>query len=109
MTWLSSGLGAQLRREAGENTEAIRAAMLRLLDADTEAGATGSLARRVLFASDAEGLWYLRSEIMSVLASSRGEAAARELLAGISVLFHEVLPEGLASPLRAHRAVAGVR
>lgn len=119
MSWLSSSLGLQARRAGGgaqsrgaahREIESIRAAMLRLLDADSaKPGAASALIHRVRYASSAEGLWYLRSEIMSVLASSRGEAAARALLADISVLFHEVLPEGLASPLRASRAHAGVR
>lgn len=94
---MDAGPASAVRRE---RTEAIRLAMLRTLDSanTTEAG---HLMQRIRYAGDAERLWYLRPDTMSVLASLRGEALAREALNGISVLFRDVLPEGLASQLPA--------
>ena len=83
-----------------ERTEAIRLAMLKTLDGARTPEAS-QLMQRIRYAGDAERLWYLRPETMSVLASLQGEALARKALARISVLFQDVLPEGLASQLRA--------
>lgn len=42
---------------------------------------------RVRFARDIEGLWYLRPDIMNAIATSRGEAAARCCMDGLTALF----------------------
>jgi hypothetical protein len=83
-----------------QKTESIRAALIAALNGSTTTGAR-TLVARIQFAGDAENLWYLRPEAMSVLASLHGEAQARDALARISTLFQDVLPEGLASQLRA--------
>jgi len=109
MSWLSSRLGSGLRHRSDGGghestrckTEAVRSAILEILDQDGSARAE-SLARRVRHAADAEHLWHLRGEVMSVLASSQGEAVARDKLQNIGALFLEVLPNGLAAQLR-HR------
>ena len=104
MTWFSSGRPAggdsfgpgpapALHRQ---RTEAVRAAMLEAL-AGTDQPAARSLVIRVHCAADAVGLWYLRPEVMSVLAARHGEAAARQTLARLGVHFRDILPEGLAS------------
>ena len=83
-----------------ERTEFIRSAMLETLE-DLATPDARALMLRILVAGDAERLWYLRPDAMSVLASRHGEVLARQTLARISVHFRDVLPEGLASQLRA--------
>ncbi len=83
-----------------QRTESIRAALIETLQGSATPGAR-MLMQRIQYAGDAERLWYLRPDAMSVLASMHGEAQAREELARISLLFQDVLPDGLASPLRA--------
>ena len=56
------------------------------------------LERRVMFAPDAESLWYLRPELLMALADTEGEAAARKKIAGISQHFAGLLPQALLAP-----------
>ena len=77
-------------------TEAIRKLML------TEIGETGEVnfpgvARRVRYAPDVQGLWYVRSELMGVLSSVHGETIAQEKIASISARFKGLIPESLTS------------
>jgi len=44
-----------------------------------------------------QALWYLRGDLMSVLAGRHGEAAARAKLTAINEMFEQLLPEGLRS------------
>ena len=44
-----------------------------------------------------QSLWYLRGDLMAALASSHGEAAAREKLETLSEMFEDLLPRGLRS------------
>jgi hypothetical protein len=53
--------------------------------------------RRIRYASDVEALWFIRSELMALLAGVMGEAAALEEVDAISDMFEELLPEGLRS------------
>lgn len=50
---------------------------------------------RIFFAQDAQALWYTRSDLMTVLASERGEAFAQEKISAISSLFEGLLPQSL--------------
>ena len=79
-----------------QRLEDIRQSMLDSLD---EAGAMplAYVERCVLFARDAETLWYLRPELLMVIASKRGERAARQKLEQISAMFIGLLPKGLNS------------
>ena len=45
------------------------------------------VARRVRYAADAQGLWYARSDVMAILASTHGETIAREQVARDVVSF----------------------
>ncbi|MDR3451347.1 MAG: hypothetical protein P4L96_00915 [Rhodoferax sp.] len=76
--------------------ESIRLAML---DALGEIGDERfpQTIRKLRFASDVQGLWYLRGEIMEALASLHGEASARQQVEQLSVMFHGLLPGGLSS------------
>jgi hypothetical protein len=79
-----------------QRLEDIRQSMLDSL-ADAGAMPLAQFERRVIFASDAESLWYLRPELLMVIASKRGERAARQRLEQISAMFIGLLPKGLNS------------
>ena len=100
MSWLPASitLGLWSRRPgapAGERhshcTELIRAAILESLDGAVTIDAA-LLARRARNAGDVERLWYLRVDLMTVLASAFGEAVAHGKLREINALFQELLP-----------------
>jgi hypothetical protein len=55
------------------------------------------LVRRIRYASDIQTLWFIRSELMAVLARTHGEAVARERLERLGEMFARLLPEGLRS------------
>ena len=50
---------------------------------------------RIQYAADAETLWFIRSEIMSVLGEKYGETIAQEKIKRISAQFAGLLPKGL--------------
>lgn len=56
-----------------------------------------AFARRVRNASDILGLWYARTDLMSILATTHGETVAREKVADISGRFKGLLPKSLSS------------
>ena len=60
---------------------------------------------RVRCAPHIHALWYLRSDVMTLLAGQYGESAAREQLRVITEMFRGLLPAGMGSrpsPLRRH-------
>ena len=77
-------------------TEDIRESMLDVLG-DTGPKHFPQVTRRIRYANDIQALWYLRGELMGVLASMHGEARAREKLASITAQFQGLLPNGLNS------------
>jgi hypothetical protein len=84
-------------------TENIRQAMLQLVELDGDAR-TEKLARRIRYA-DLEALWFMRGELMGLLARTHGELVARDRLEGLSSMFEDLLPSGLRSrpsPLNSH-------
>ena len=64
--------------DAEFSVEDIRSAMLELMKA-VEETRFPQVFRRVRYAGDVQGLWYLRGDVMAALASSLGEVAARVL------------------------------
>ena len=66
--------------------EKIRKAMLFALDSRCEE-THYALDTKICFAKDVSELWYLRPELMNVLAASCGESQARDTLVEISSLF----------------------
>ncbi len=76
--------------------EDIRSAMLELMTPVEEARFPHVM-RRVRYAGDVQGLWFLRGDLMAALASSHGEVAAREKLETLSEMFEDLLPGGLRS------------
>ena len=52
---------------------------------------------RVSGAADIQDLWYLRGDLMAIIAASDGEAAARLKMTQISSMFKGLLPRALSS------------
>ena len=75
-------------------TEVIRELMLHELGSYGEKKFP-SVARRVRYAPDVQGLWYARSDVMAILANTYGETVAREKIANISDRFNGLLPKSL--------------
>ena len=77
-----------------DRTEDIRELMLTELGDFGEKNFPG-VARRVRYATDVQGLWYARSDVMAILASTHGEAVAGKKIAEISHRFKGLLPSSL--------------
>lgn len=83
--------------------EDIRQAMLDSLGEDGCANYP-HIERRVLFAPDLQGLWYLRSDVMVAISSLRGELVASQRIRQITGMFEGHLPKGMVSgPGALHR------
>jgi hypothetical protein len=82
--------------ENASGLEDVRDAMLALV-AELGDDVAPQLTRRMRYASDIQSLWYLRGDLMAVLANSIGEVAARQKIEGLTDMFREMLPEGLRS------------
>ena len=76
--------------------EDIRDAMLLVLGPDGSKRFP-QVTRRIRYATDIKDLWYLRGDLMAVVASLHGEVAAREQIATINAQFQGLLPGGLSS------------
>jgi hypothetical protein len=74
----------------------VREMMLASIDAMGTGGST-RIAQRIRHAADVEALWFLRGDLMLLLAGSHGEFAALEKMHAISSVFEHLLPEGLRS------------
>lgn len=85
-----------------DRLEAIRQAML-----DSLAGTgmpSAQVTRRILFACDAESLWYLRPELLREIAVLHGETSARRCIDQVSAMFAGLLPRAMQA---ARPALAG--
>ena len=94
----STGAGSAGGRPAddGANMEDIRHRMLALTSQDDgERGAL--LARRIRYANELQALWFMRGELMALLAHTYGEAAARQMVDSLSNMFSDLLPPSLQS------------
>jgi hypothetical protein len=76
--------------------EDIRQAMLDSLGDDGCANYP-HIERRVLFAPDLQGLWYLRTDMMVAISSLRGEVVASQRIRQITSMFEGLLPRGMVS------------
>lgn len=75
--------------------EDIRQAMLALIgEVETK---MPHVERRIRYAIDVLALWYLRGDVMALLAGRFGEAGARERLEPVTDMFRAMLPQGLRS------------
>ena len=79
-----------------EALERFRAAMLTLLDGNiSDQGARLNL--RIRCAASLQSLWFMRSEMMALLAADFGELEARHRLELVSESVRDSLPSGLRS------------
>jgi hypothetical protein len=90
----TSSAPAPGREEARERLEQIRRTMTDLA-ASCGGRASAGLAMRVHYAADVQALWFMRSELMGLLAVSRGEGPARDAVEKLSAMFAGLLPAGL--------------
>ena len=74
--------------------EAVRAAMLKSLEGAQQSELLETVIRRLTWAPQAQTLWYLRSEMMTLLSNQHGELEARKRLQVISDMFRGLLPAG---------------
>jgi hypothetical protein len=77
--------------------EDIREAMLALIEEVDPSRQHANVERRIRYAIDVLALWYLRGDLMALLATRYGEAGARERLDPVSDMFQAMLPQGLRS------------
>lgn len=83
--------------------EDIRQAMLDSLG-DEGCSSFPHIERRVLFAPDLQGLWYLRADVMVALSSLQGERLASQQIRQITAMFEGLLPKAMVSrPAHLHR------
>jgi hypothetical protein len=94
----SSGHPSQPAESALEDVgiEDIRTSMLALIG-EIEEQKFLHVGRRIRYASEVMALWYLRGDLMALLASRHGEVRARENLKEITGRFADMLPKGLRS------------
>lgn len=101
MSWKKSKFASSLMSFFGEpvpdlNPESrmkdIRQAMLDCLAGLSESHDLARVWARVLYAGDIQALWYLRAEVMTLLAGRRGEFSAHSQLARITPMFDGLLP-----------------
>ena len=74
----------------------IREAMLDLMGEMAD-NPSPLVTRRIRYAVDIQALWYLRGDLMAVLAKRHGEVAARAKLEPITEMFADLGPLGLRS------------
>ena len=85
--------------------EDIRAAMLESLRGTVQSDELAMAVGRLRCAPHVRALWYLRSDIMTLLAERDGEAVARKRITQITDMFQGLLPPGHSSrpsPLNRH-------
>jgi hypothetical protein len=89
-----------LREEASEEApyqiDDIRQAMLKCLDPEISERFP-HVERRILTAANVPALWFLRPELLMVLAARSGEQAAHQVVDEISAMFDGLLPKSLNS------------
>jgi hypothetical protein len=77
--------------------EDIRRKMLELAGHGDGSAKAEQVIRHIRYATDAEGLYFIRSELMALLASIHGEAVALDAIDAVSEMFEDLLPAGLRS------------
>ena len=95
--FISSVQGLLGRPPIDENHSSFRIEDIRqaMLDSLGEEGCTSypHIERRVLFAPDLQGLWYLRADMMVALSSLQGERAASQKIRQITHMSRGCCPK----------------
>jgi hypothetical protein len=100
-TYLISGLQGLLGHRSSDQPSRMQVAMREIRAAMLEClGQCGVDAKsvvhlRVAYANDIQDLWYLRGDVMAVIAANEGEMIAKKKLALISERFTGLLPRAL--------------
>ncbi|MDD0810072.1 hypothetical protein PSQ20_06970 [Curvibacter sp. RS43] len=87
-----SSAASQPKREA--RLEALRQAMLSCLGQPTD-NLAAQVQQRIRFSADPDSLWYLRGDLLHVLAAQQGEVLARRQLSQLTPLFDGLLPRAM--------------
>jgi hypothetical protein len=90
---------------ADDRIEVVREAMLHALDGVSMGAGLEEMIRRLHWAPHAQSLWYMRSDLMTILSGHYGEHEARKRLRLISAKFGDLIPKGQkarVSPLNRH-------
>jgi hypothetical protein len=114
MSWKKSKFASSLMSLFGDNSathpspehrvQEIRQAMLDCIGQVDEGHDQARVLTQVLYAPDIQSLWYIRPDVMTLVASLRGEAEAQARLASISDMFLGLLPAAQKTrPNRLHR------
>ena len=94
---LRNSFWAMLGRDVGATPDAVveRVRQAMLLAVDSHCLSSGyAVENNISRARDIASLWYLRSDLMHVIASAQGEAVATECIAAITQLFAGHQPGG---------------
>lgn len=113
MSWKRSRFASSLMSLWGEaapvpsaesRIKLIRQAMLDSLANLGESPLLTRVYARVLYATDIQALWYLRGDLMNLLADWNGESVAKTRLVVITSMFNGLLPAAQKPrPSRLHR------
>jgi len=91
---ISALLGSEVRPHARGAIEPARQAMIGALG-EEGAKLSPGLMHKLQYLPDAHGLWFARSELMSVLSQLHGESRAVNLVRALSPAFAGLLPKSL--------------
>jgi hypothetical protein len=94
--WPTSSPGKLPEESEAEVTDRFRQAMLGLLEGEIDDQAA-RLNLRIRCAASLQSLWFMRSDMMALLAARHGEVEARHRLELISESVRDSLPSGLRS------------
>jgi hypothetical protein len=86
--------GGETRAPVRPSLEPLRKAMIEVLGAEG-AAANPQLLHRLQYADTIETLWFARSEMVLVLSTIHGEAAALDAVWKLAPQFEALLPQGL--------------
>lgn len=93
-----------VQAHVGHRVEEIRDEMLQsIFSVLDESAERPPVLAKVLYATDAQSLWYQRSELMSLLCEHHGETQAREKIDHITQRFTGLLPAAQLKKSRHHR------
>ncbi len=92
----SSPQKLELQDSDAEAAERLRQSMLTLIEA-VPGDRASRLSLRIRCAATLQSLWFMRSDVMALLAPALGEAQARHRLEAISEAVRDALPSGLRS------------
>ncbi|MFM2274795.1 MAG: hypothetical protein RL211_667 [Pseudomonadota bacterium] len=80
-----------------DRIEDIRRFMEKCLRGVSPSDELAHVRSRILYGRDVQSLWYVRSDVMNLIAATHGETLAREQLVVLTDMFRGLLPKGLDS------------